>query len=700
MQSYSLQRVGGTEVNGSTGLRLGCTLLGPGFKYSNKARRRYRRSPRAVHAAGSNGEGHETTSGEGTTSTSTQAAECLAGAPPTQSEGATSEERLHAWKELIGDRHYMHSRAGFSGRVLGRGPQQLAAMPHPLQPRPQGVLGVTGRDWRLMLVGAVLAVLTNVFLAWATHLPLLQRIVHRFIWWGNRAPPAGPYGAYSGEADNQTTAMVLYSDTSESVEWINMCWRKAWRVYQRGLEKWLADLLQPVFDNLVAEGGVPSFVQRLRILEFSLDHEAPYFSNMRRRQSRKDSDLNGVVDVRYTGGARMLLLLVVGQGRWRVKIPVLVSDLDLESRMWIKVRLAPMCPFLGTISLAFVGPPNIKVQLLPYNRVRLMRIPILQAFLTKLLTIDLPGLMVLPKRLEINIPPAVTAVAEAAVGREAVMRAVRICGAAGRRLGERPHGSSAFGAAERSGRRLPAHPLQWRAHGDAAGGQEPSSVGLSLAEQPVLQADAGQPRPYAAARMTRPAMLAATAPLSGTRSFSFWWRIPRRRPSPSPSATPTSQAVPTWVIFATRSAKCPRWENGSLVACSVAVPRAGNPGELHLHLVYKPFEDDEEEDEAYSEADYYARTIDQPFITDVKSAADASSRAAVAASAAAAAVAVTKAAAARAAAKAARRQMAQRMEARRQALEAQEGAPLESPSPIASPAAGAPGGKREAPNAR
>jgi hypothetical protein len=34
----------------------------------------------------------------------------------------------------------------------------------------------------------------------------------------------GSLGA--GEADNQTTAMVLYSDTSESVEWINMCWRK------------------------------------------------------------------------------------------------------------------------------------------------------------------------------------------------------------------------------------------------------------------------------------------------------------------------------------------------------------------------------------------------------------------------------------------------------------------------------------------
>ena len=33
----------------------------------------------------------------------------------------------------------------------------------------------------------------------------------------------------------------------------------------------------------------------------------------------------------------------------------------------------------------------------------------LQAFLTKLLTVDLPALMTLPRRLEINIPPAVTA---------------------------------------------------------------------------------------------------------------------------------------------------------------------------------------------------------------------------------------------------------------------------------------------------
>lgn len=65
---------------------------------------------------------------------------------------------------------------------------------------------------------------------------------------------------------------------------------------------------------------MPTFVLRLRILDLTFDHEAPCFSNMRRRPSRKDSDLNGVVDVRYTGGARMLLMLEVGGGQWRLQV--------------------------------------------------------------------------------------------------------------------------------------------------------------------------------------------------------------------------------------------------------------------------------------------------------------------------------------------------------------------------------------------
>jgi hypothetical protein len=49
---------------------------------------------------------------------------------------------------------------------------------------------------------------------------------------------------------------------------------------------------------------------------------------------------------------------------------------------------------------------------------------LLQNLLNRLLTVDLPGLMVLPQRLEISIPPSVTSIAEAAVGRDTIMRAV------------------------------------------------------------------------------------------------------------------------------------------------------------------------------------------------------------------------------------------------------------------------------------
>ncbi|KIY92461.1 hypothetical protein MNEG_15502 [Monoraphidium neglectum] len=77
-------------------------------------------------------------------------------------------------------------------------------------------------------------------------------------------------------------------------------------------------------------------------------------------------------------------------------------------------------------------------------------------------------------------------------------------------------------------------------------------------------------------------------------------------------------------------------------------------GEVLLDLNYKPFVDDDQ-DSGYREAEAFARQmqLQTEEITDIRSAAAASSRAAVAASAAISAIAMTKAAAARAAARAA-----------------------------------------------
>ncbi|KFM25855.1 Uncharacterized protein PYUK71.03c [Auxenochlorella protothecoides] len=307
------------------------------------------------------------------------------------------------------------------------------------------------RDARLVLLGGLAATLVWFALSFLGTLPSVRAALRRFVWWrgaARAAPRLAPEARAalerealrSTDSDEVPAAGAAPLPDGEDVEWFNMCWRKVWRVYQRGIESWLAEMLQPVLDGVVTDSPVPAMLKRIRIMEVNLDHEAPYFSNMRRRSSRKaslggrrpdiwgwdskgDSDLSGVVDLRYTGGAQVVLALEVGQGRWKAKIPVLVSDLDVEATVWLKLRLAPMAPYIGAVSFAFVGPPAIKIQLAPYGRVRLMNIPVLQPILSRLLTVALPGLMTLPQRLDIDVPPAVTAIAEAAVGRDAIMRA-------------------------------------------------------------------------------------------------------------------------------------------------------------------------------------------------------------------------------------------------------------------------------------
>jgi hypothetical protein len=361
-----------------------------------------------------------------------------------------------------------------------------------------------------------------------------------------------------------------------------------------------------------------------------------------------------VADVRYTGGARMLLLIECGTGRWRVKVPVLVSELDLECKMWIKLRLAPMCPYVGTLSLAFVGPPTIKVQLAPYSRVRLMRIPLLQPFLAKLLTVDLPALMTLPRRLEINIPPAVTAVAEAAVGRDAVMRAVA---------------TAVLQADALEHALLAALPLG--PQGAAGGVSLPDlfagelQVTLRAARDLPVWGFPWQSNPYARVALGAQA-------------------VASRRDSET--STPSRHRAPVWnqeFQFLVQDAAAQelevrildspitgRAEVGTARLALARLPREGAleawlpvessmPGEaaqgaVLVSVAYRAFSDDDA-DSGYREAAAYAAMVGSQDgagqITDVKSAADASSRAAVAASAAAAAVAVTKAAAARAAAR-------------------------------------------------
>ncbi|KAJ6720755.1 CALCIUM-DEPENDENT LIPID-BINDING (CALB DOMAIN) FAMILY PROTEIN [Salix viminalis] len=184
----------------------------------------------------------------------------------------------------------------------------------------------------------------------------------------------------------------------ESVEWVNMVLGKLWKVYRGGIENWLIGLLQPVIDDLKK----PDYVERVEIKQFSLGDEPLSVRNVERRTSRRVNDLQYQIGLRYTGGARMLLMLSLKFGIIPIVVPVGVRDFDIDGELWVKLRLIPTEPWVGAVSWAFVSLPKIKFELSPFRLFNLMAIPVLSMFLTKLLTVDLPRLFVRPKKIVLD----------------------------------------------------------------------------------------------------------------------------------------------------------------------------------------------------------------------------------------------------------------------------------------------------------
>ncbi|XP_044490499.1 synaptotagmin-3 isoform X2 [Mangifera indica] len=181
----------------------------------------------------------------------------------------------------------------------------------------------------------------------------------------------------------------------ESVEWVNMVLGKLWKVYRGGIENWIIGLLQPLIDDLKK----PDYVERVEIKQFSLGDEPLSVRNVERRTSRRVNDLQYQIGLRYTGGARMLLMLSLKFGIIPIAVPVGVRDFDIDGELWVKLRLIPTEPWVGAVSWAFVSLPKIKFELSLFRFSNLMAIPVLSMFLTKLFTEDLPQLFVRPKKI-------------------------------------------------------------------------------------------------------------------------------------------------------------------------------------------------------------------------------------------------------------------------------------------------------------
>ncbi|PKA65187.1 Synaptotagmin-3 [Apostasia shenzhenica] len=221
------------------------------------------------------------------------------------------------------------------------------------------------------------------------------------LWTSRRSSKVGRQNR-SGTWPQVPTSFSLFLEKDlqrkESVEWVNMVLAKLWKVYQPGIENWIIGLLQPVIDDLKK----PGYVQRVQIKQFSLGDEPLSVRNVERRTSRRVNDLQYHIGLRYTGGARVLLSLSVKFGIIPIVVPVGVRDFDIDGELWVKLRLIPTEPYVGAVSWAFVSLPKIKFELSPFRLFNLMGVPVLSLFLRKLLTEDLPGLFVRPRKIVLD----------------------------------------------------------------------------------------------------------------------------------------------------------------------------------------------------------------------------------------------------------------------------------------------------------
>lgn len=121
----------------------------------------------------------------------------------------TGVHGAQVFAELAAEEHSEHRQRQFVG----------VPPPAPLPPPPRH------HSWRIFALGAVFAIVLQFVASWLAVSPVWERFFGRFVWTRGKQDAAAeqppPF-----EANSESTALVLYSDSAESVEWVNMCWRK------------------------------------------------------------------------------------------------------------------------------------------------------------------------------------------------------------------------------------------------------------------------------------------------------------------------------------------------------------------------------------------------------------------------------------------------------------------------------------------
>lgn len=187
------------------------------------------------------------------------------------------------------------------------------------------------------------------------------------------------------------------STPGEDALWLNMSLRTLWRLFRRSTNSLTRDVLQPVFDQM----ELPNFVHKVKIVGLTLGESPALVRKIQRLPSRSLSEIQYRFGARLIGDKEGQIDLIVKLGLpgfpAAVAVPVTVSQLDIDAKVWVGFTVVPYRPWIRLVQWALVKMPAVKVKVRIAKYLPVSAIPLLSNVLNKVLTNDLPREFLFPK---------------------------------------------------------------------------------------------------------------------------------------------------------------------------------------------------------------------------------------------------------------------------------------------------------------